>query len=305
MADFALPQLVRYVKALDLPEVTGIPSNGTLIFSQGNELKRTDINNVVSEIIRANFEIITQDTVVPNTGYRRYRVVESGSYTMPDGDIIVTESQLRNNFVYIVVDEGVSSLELIPIGVESIIKDWDTLEFGLEYPEVRYYNGSIYRVIDGQTTDANEAPDMSAKWEVIVQDTTSFLQRIIDNSDNIGDLSQLNTLDTSSLVAAINEVLTSISQGDTKLQDLIDVNIINPKKGDVLYFDGSDWVNSQGYFRIVKKEGNTEDYIQNLDFCEGWISPNLFVNGLWKGGDDPTLLQLQNTSNWSNFLEIE
>lgn len=303
--DEVLLPLVRYVKALDLPATAGIPGYGWMIYANGNELRRVAMDNIVSEIIRANFEIITQTTVVPSSGYRRYRVVEAGSYTMPDGDIIVTESQLRNNFVYIVVDEGVSVLELIPIGVESIIKDWDTLEFGLEYPEVRYYNGSIYRVIEGQTTDANDPPGISAKWEVIVQDTTSFLQRIIDNSDNIGNLSQLNTLDTSSLVAAINEVLTSISQGDTKLQDLIDVNIINPKKGDVLYFDGSDWVNSQGYFRIVKKEGNTEDYIQTYDFCEGWISPNLFVKGLWKGDDDPSQIDLQNKDNWSNFLEIE
>jgi len=57
----------------------------------------------------------------------------------------------------------------------------------------------------------------------------------------------------------------------------------------------------------VKKRPNNLDIkiIQNLDFCEGWISPNLFIKGLWKGGDDPTLLQLQDKNNWSEFIEIE
>ena len=304
MADFVLSQLVRYVKALDLPEVIGLPSNGSLIFSQGNELKRTDINNVVSEIIRANFEIITQTTVVPNTGYRRYRVVEAGSYTMPDGDIIVTESQLSNNSVYIVVDEGVSSLELIPIGVESIIKDWDALEFGLEYPEVRHYNGSIYRVIEGQTTDANETPNTSAKWEVIVQDTSSFLQLINNNTSSIGDLGLLETTNTSDLVSAINEVLTAISTSAIRLQDLIDVNITDAKIGDVIYFDGTDWVNSQGYFRVVKNKNNTAGYVEKLDFAEGWVSETLFVNGIWKGADNPSQIDLENEDNWSKYEKL-
>src|SRR5690625_3235953 len=57
----------------------------------------------------------------------------------------------------------------------------------------------------------------------------------------------------------------------------------------------------------VKKRPSNLDYsiIQTYDFCEGWVNANLFVNGLWKGGDDPTLLQLQDKNNWSEFIEIE
>lgn len=57
----------------------------------------------------------------------------------------------------------------------------------------------------------------------------------------------------------------------------------------------------------VKKRPNNLDIkiIQNLDFCEGWISPNLFVSGFWKGADNPTLSELQNPDNWSNFIELE
>ncbi len=57
----------------------------------------------------------------------------------------------------------------------------------------------------------------------------------------------------------------------------------------------------------VKKRPNNLGIkiIQNLDYCEGWVTSNLFVKGLWKGGDDPTLLQLQDKNNWSEFIEIE
>lgn len=57
----------------------------------------------------------------------------------------------------------------------------------------------------------------------------------------------------------------------------------------------------------VKKQPNNLDFtiIQNYDFCEGWISPNLFVSGFWKGTDNHTLSDLQEKNNWSEFIEIE
>lgn len=57
----------------------------------------------------------------------------------------------------------------------------------------------------------------------------------------------------------------------------------------------------------VKKNPNNFDRtrLEQYDFCEGWLSPNLFVKGLWKGNDDPTLLQMQDKDKWSNFIEIE
>lgn len=57
----------------------------------------------------------------------------------------------------------------------------------------------------------------------------------------------------------------------------------------------------------VKKNPNNFDRtrLEQYDYCEGWISPNLFVKGLWKGSDNHTLSDLQNKNNWSEFTEIE
>lgn len=59
----------------------------------------------------------------------------------------------------------------------------------------------------------------------------------------------------------------------------------------------------------VKKNPNNFDRtrLEQYDYCEGWISPTLFISGLWKldTATAPTQVQLLDTNNWSNFIEIE
>lgn len=59
----------------------------------------------------------------------------------------------------------------------------------------------------------------------------------------------------------------------------------------------------------VKKRPNNFDItrLEQYDYCEGWLSPTLFVNGLWKldTATAPTQVQMLNINNWSNFIEIE
>jgi|SRR5690625_2398587 len=56
----------------------------------------------------------------------------------------------------------------------------------------------------------------------------------------------------------------------------------------------------------VRKRPNNLDFtiIQNLDYCEGWISPNLFVSGIWKGTDNPSQIDLENEDNWSKYEKL-
>lgn len=90
--------------------------------------------------------------------------------------------------------------------------------------------------------------------------------------------------------------------------DLAVLNYASEKYLFQLYFDG--WRAVNGLFinglKIKKQPNNLNGkIIQHMDKCEGWISPNLFVKGLWKGADNPTLSQLQDKNNWSEFIEIE
>lgn len=62
----------------------------------------------------------------------------------------------------------------------------------------------------------------------------------------------------------------------------------------------------RGQLFVKKRQGvNSAEFIEHLDYAEGWISPNLLVKGLWKGSDNPRLSELQNKNNWSEFTEIE
>lgn len=62
----------------------------------------------------------------------------------------------------------------------------------------------------------------------------------------------------------------------------------------------------RGQLFVKKRQGvNSAEFIEYQDYAEGWVSDNLFVQGIWLGVNNPSQTQLQNTNNWSNFLEIE
>ena len=59
-----------------------------------------------------------------------------------------------------------------------------------------------------------------------------------------------------------------------------------------------------GGLRVVKNTDNTHDFLETNDFAEGWVTPTLFIEGVWKGPDDPSQSELEDEDNWSNSLKI-
>jgi len=232
-----LSQFVQYVKTLDLTPTDVMPQDGWIIYGDGNVLKRVNSNTIISSIIQAGFEVIDGATVIPATGYRRYRVLDPGTYT----GITVTQEEINNNWVYIVVDAGVSSKELEPKpDFGSTIKDWVSTEDGLVFPDVRHYDSKVFRVVEGETVIGTDVPGVSLKWLLLIEDTSSLLIQVDSNTDNIGDMSALAY---GNLVEAINAALIA-SNGSLFLENLIDVSIPTPVLGEVLTFNGSEWVAS-------------------------------------------------------------
>lgn len=56
--------------------------------------------------------------------------------------------------------------------------------------------------------------------------------------------------------------------------------------------------------RVVKNTDNTNEFLETNDFAEGWVTPTLFVEGIWKGAGDPSQTELGDEDNWSNSLKI-
>jgi len=244
-----LSQFVQYVKTLDLTPTDVMPQDGWIIYGDGNVLKRVNSNTIISSIIQAGFEVIDGSTVIPATGYRRYRVLQPGTYT----GITVTQEEINNNWVYIVVDEGVSSKELEPKpDFGSTIRDWVNTEDGLVFPDVRHYDNKVFRVVEGETVTGTDVPGVSLKWLLLIEDTSSLLIQVNNNTDNIGDMSALAY---GNVVEAINAALVA-SNGSLFLENLIDVSIPSPADGEALIFNGSEWVASPDLdIRIGEIEG--------------------------------------------------
>jgi len=74
----------------------------------------------------------------------------------------------------------------------------------------------------------------------LIEDTSSLLIQVDNNTDNIGDMSALAY---GNLVEAINAALVA-SNGSLFLENLIDVSIPSPADGEALIFNGSEWVAS-------------------------------------------------------------
>lgn len=318
MANQVNTNLIYYIKATDLPVRTGMPTGGYFIYSDGDLIRRISASDIVQNIIQSTFEVITPSTNVPNDGYWRFRVLEPNTFNNVSPSITVSQNEIDDNWVYIVVNNGVASKELeSKPDNSSQIKDWDSSE-ELKHPSVRIKGGVIYRVKSGETVTGSDLPENSSKWEEIVIDTISLENNFDNLALSVGDLNNLQTNDASSLVAAINEVFNNIV--DSGLAPTLQ-NVLAQENIAYIPILGSEYFSNKGKndfaqmkdlelyisdLRVVKRPSNqVETAIQTYDFCEGWVSENLFVNGLWKGRDNPSLTQLQDTSNWSNFSEIE
>lgn len=86
------------------------------------------------------------------------------------------------------------------------------------------------------------------------------------------------------------------------------VRAMNIKRGDKLTDILEKLINSTvraiGGLRVVKNTDNTNDFLETNDFAEGWVTPTLFIEGVWKGPDDPRQVELADEDNWSNSLKI-
>lgn len=61
----------------------------------------------------------------------------------------------------------------------------------------------------------------------------------------------------------------------------------------------------RGQLFVKKRQGvNTADFIEYQDYAEGWVSDDLFVQGIWKGQDNPSIGTMQIKTNWSNYTEF-
>lgn len=96
-----------------------------------------------------------------------------------------------------------------------------------------------------------------------------------------------------------------VQEGNTTSRKLVGTDYF-PNKGDNDFAQIKDLGSVQVAGLNVKKNPNNLDYsiIQNQDFCEGWITPNLFVSGFWKGTDNPSIGTMQIKTNWSNYTEF-
>lgn len=55
-------------------------------------------------------------------------------------------------------------------------------------------------------------------------------------------------------------------------------------------------------FIIIKNPDNTNDWLELNDFARGWVTPNVYVEGTWKGTDNPSQANIKIPANWSKTI---
>lgn len=137
---------------------------------------------------------------------------------------------------------------------------------------------------------------------------SDVIQSILDTDPESSGMSFLGRFDSyQDAITAIDE----FKNGDIFVVETNDIPLVRRV---YMYFTNG-WkliteVSLGSFYRgqlfVKKRQGvNTADFIEYQDYAEGWVSDDLFVQGIWLGVNNPNLTQLQDTSNWSNFLEIE
>lgn len=100
---FIIPKPIQ-----DLPEVQGPTLIGNLVVEENGEAKRLSsdkINRIINTGISGDLDKVTS---VPTTGYYKYDVFVAKTYTNVSPNITVSPTELKNNVVYVVVDNGVA-----------------------------------------------------------------------------------------------------------------------------------------------------------------------------------------------------
>ncbi|MDV4024642.1 hypothetical protein CMT52_09875 [Elizabethkingia anophelis] len=106
-------ELIETIKASQLPKLAN-PTTGDFIHAQGDDLSTTPISYFIEKINNGYNGTLTPSTVVPNTGYYRYKVVDPGTYANVSPNITVTQDEINKNFVVIAIRDGVAMKELDP-----------------------------------------------------------------------------------------------------------------------------------------------------------------------------------------------
>ena len=106
-------ELIETIKASQFPKLAN-PTTGDFIHAQGDDLSTTPISYFIEKINNGYNGTLTTSTIIPNTGYYRYKVVDPGTYSNVSPNITVTQQEISENFVVIAVRDGVAMKELDP-----------------------------------------------------------------------------------------------------------------------------------------------------------------------------------------------
>ncbi|MCT3788491.1 hypothetical protein HZQ67_14040 [Elizabethkingia anophelis] len=106
-------ELIETIKASQLPKLAN-PTTGDFIHAQGDNLSTTSLQFFIEKINNGYNGTLTTSTIIPNTGYYRYKVVDPGTYSNVSPNITVTQQEVSENFVVIAVRDGVAMKELDP-----------------------------------------------------------------------------------------------------------------------------------------------------------------------------------------------
>ncbi|WP_086985097.1 SGNH/GDSL hydrolase family protein [Elizabethkingia miricola] len=125
---FIIPKPIQ-----DLPEVQGPTLIGNFVVEENGKAKRLSsdkINRIINTGISGDLDKVTS---VPTTGYYKYDVFVAKTYTNVSPNITVSPTELKNNVVYVVVDNGVS----YKILQEKLSPDTSDLVTKEEFQEVK------------------------------------------------------------------------------------------------------------------------------------------------------------------------
>ena len=117
-------ELIETIKASQFPKLAN-PTTGDFIHAQGDDLSTTPISYFIEKINNGYNGTLTPSTIVPNTGYYRYKVVDPGTYSNVSPSVTVTQKEISENFVVIAIRDGVSMKELDPKPSINAKQDFD------------------------------------------------------------------------------------------------------------------------------------------------------------------------------------
>lgn len=136
---------------------------------------------------------------------------------------------------------------------------------------------------------------------------SDVIQGILDADPESSGISFLGRFD--SYQEAISTI-TEFKNGDIFVVETNDIPLVRRV---YMYFE-SGWkmiseISLGSFYRgqlfVKKRQGvNSAEFIEYQDYAEGWVSETLFVNGIWKGSDNPSQIDLEDEDNWSKYEKL-